>query len=196
MSNKPNHQEGYNTQQTPTPNRYRILESKKVKKKKKYSKERRKSKDYRNKVQKSKAKVYVKAELSTNNNYTLLKELPKINPKEYIGRDICRSCSKEIKSKEQAISCDLCERWTHRKCSDMSISNYNKYKKKRNFPWVCNTCRKDEVIITDKLDIHQLKESQLPDSFQIITRKKQRNPDNTLELQKYSKQRRRITAHN
>ena len=168
---KPNHQEGYNTQQTPTPNRYRILESKKVKKKKKYSKERRKSKDYRNKVQKSKAKVYVKAELSTNNNYTLLKELPKINPKEYIGRDICRSCSKEIKSKEQAISCDLCERWTHRKCSDMSISNYNKYKKKRNFPWVCNTCRKDEVIITDKLDIHQLKESQLPDSFQIITRK-------------------------
>ena len=69
---KPNHQEGYSTQQTYTPNRYRILESKKVKKKKKYSKERRKSKDYRNKVQKSKAKVYVKAELSTNNNSGVL----------------------------------------------------------------------------------------------------------------------------
>ena len=46
----------------------------------------------------------------SSNHTSLMKELPNISSKDYIGKDLCRSCSKEVKGNQQAIHCDTCER--------------------------------------------------------------------------------------
>ena len=101
-------------------------------------------------------------------NYNLLRELPNISSKDYIGKELCRSCSKEIKTRQQAISCDLCERWIHQRCSDMNQQIYNRCKKRKNFPWICNKCRRDDVLISDKIDTSKLNETHIPDTYNSI----------------------------
>ena len=100
-----------------------------------------------------------------NENSLLLNELPKILPQDYEGKDLCRSCYKEVKQSQQAICCDTCQKWIHRSCSDMNVSRYNQCKKLEYFQWICNKCRCDEVVITDKVDLTVLKPWQLPEEL-------------------------------
>ena len=74
-------------------------------------------------------------------------------------------CYKEVKEKHRAISCDLCEAWSHLKCCDMSVKLYNHFKCLQNFEWTCTKCRKDEKPISDKIDVTQLPTDQLPDNL-------------------------------
>ena len=97
-----------------------------------------------------------------------MKELPQISSKDYIGKDLCKSCSKEVTIKQQAISCDRCEMWEHRSRSDMNIRLYNQCKKKRSFTWICTKCRKDEKMNIDKVDLTKLTKSDLPETIQEI----------------------------
>ena len=90
----------------------------------------------------------------------LWKELTKISPKDYEGKELCKACQKAIYKAQRAISCDLCQRWTHQKCSDMSMKVY-KANSNKVFPWVCNTCRKPEE--PDQItDIKKLKPEEMP----------------------------------
>ena len=91
----------------------------------------------------------------------LLKHLPKISAADYQGKDICKACNKVIKKSQKAISCDACERWSHLKCSDMSIKMYSENTMK-DFPWVCNTCRDSEPLTNTKIDLKKLRPDQLP----------------------------------
>ena len=97
-----------------------------------------------------------------------MNELPKISSKDFIGKDLCRHCHKEVKIKQQAILCDSCERWTHRTCSDMNVQLYNKQKRRNYFQWNCNKCRIDEKVINDKVDTTKLKEVDIPDTYDAI----------------------------
>ena len=102
-------------------------------------------------------------------SYTqFFKELPKISSNNYIGKDLCRSCFKEVKGNQPAIHCDTCERWIHRSCSDMNVQRYNQCKKKKKFSWACNKCRKDDEIIIDKADVTKLEEKYRPESWEKI----------------------------
>ena len=103
--------------------------------------------------------------ISTNYDMKLMKELPKINSKAYQGKDLCRICYKEVKMLQPAISCDICEMWTHRCCSDISTKLYNLLKHKNHFAWTCNKCRKDEEIIQDRIDSTKLEEKDQPESI-------------------------------
>ena len=94
-------------------------------------------------------------------NKDLLNILPKTSTEEYIGKEICKACNKFIHKRQKAISCDGCERWTHLKCSDMLASTY-KENDNKDFPWVCNTCRKAETEIKEIIDLDRLKPEQLP----------------------------------
>ena len=123
----PNHHESNESTLKHTPNRYNIL-----------------NKKCNQAPETKKSKLHKK----TN----LLVHLPKIKPKEYIGREICKACHKTVGANHRAISCDDCSRLTHQKCSDMPITVYNSHAtKNEEFPWVCNTCRKpeDAEITTD-----------------------------------------------
>ena len=102
----------------------------------------------------------------------LLDELPKISSREYIGKDYCTSCHKEVKSNQQAISCDLCERWMHRICSDMITRIYNRYRKKKHFTWICTKCRRDETINEDKIDVTKFNKANLPDLYTTVLKSK------------------------
>ena len=105
---------------------------------------------------------------SQNYDINLMKELPKISSKEYIGKDLCRGCSKEVKMMQQAVSCDLCDMWIHRSCSDMTPTLYNQLKKKPHFNWTCNKCRRDEEINVDHIDSTKLSEKDQPDDVSKI----------------------------
>ena len=101
-------------------------------------------------------------------DYSLLEELTRITPEEYIGKDLCSSCFKEVKNHELSILCDLCEHWIHRKCSDMSLKDYRGNQKKHNFNWICNVCRTDDVLVTDKTNVHMLKDAEKPDRLELV----------------------------
>ena len=101
-------------------------------------------------------------------------ELPKINDKDYVGKDLCRSCFKEVKPDHHAISCDSCESWIHRKCSDMSLAKYNSNKTKVSFPWICNICRKDDEVVRNKIDPSKLSLNSQPIKIEEL---KKRNED-------------------
>ena len=73
-----------------------------------------------------------------------MKFLPKINPKDYIGKELCTACYKEVNDSQQSISCDTCPRWTHRKCCKISIKKFRKLAKIKNFEWYCKCCRTDD----------------------------------------------------
>lgn len=158
---KPNHKEVNHQNTCVSPNRYKHLE---VRENNKNSQS--------NKPPKKKDPMPVQRELSNirNDNYDLkiMKELPKISSKDYQGKDLCRSCYKEVKINQQAISCDLCGMWIHRLCSDMNSRLYNKLKKKSNFQWICNKCRQDEVLNCDRADITKLGEKNQPDTYEKI----------------------------
>lgn len=108
-----------------------------------------------------KKKTYIKEKNNhTKHGENLLKHLTKISPAAYIGKEICRCCHKTIEA-QRAISCDVCTRWTHLKCSDMLTKTYNQNRNKE-FPWVCNTCRTAETPNHDKLDVRKLTKDQIP----------------------------------
>ena len=100
-----------------------------------------------------------------NENYALTQELTKISHMDYQGLDLCRSCSKQVKMNEQAISCDHCEMWIHRKCSDMGKKRYDKLKAVQYFRWVCNKCRKNEIQHYDEINIQDLPENEKPNTL-------------------------------
>ena len=116
-------------------------------------------------------KIEVKRKASSNYNY-LLNELPKISPKDFIGKDLCKGCDKEVKENQQAIFCDICERWIHRFCSDMSKRIYTQCKTKTTFIWACNKCRRDEEVNSDKADTSILDEDEMPENWDTIQKKR------------------------
>ena len=135
-----------------SPNRYRLIE--------------RDEKENLNTLrQRSPKRKRSKVTYMENETLILLNELPQILSEDYVGKDLCRSCHKEVKQSQQAICCDTCQQWIHRSCSDMNGRRYNECRKLTHFQWTCNKCRCDEVEITDKVNLAALKPSQLPEEL-------------------------------
>lgn len=174
---KPNHQVTRNQQDQISPNRYSLLaqvdtqcQTQRAK-----SPQQLRKNNHGCKSNKVKAKVDVplrKKESCKSSdeklNSDLFKELPNISSKDYLGKDLCRSCSKEVTSKQQAVFCDQCEMWIHRSCSDMPTKIYNRLKKRERFDWICNKCRKDDIIIKEKADKSKLSKEQMPESLEDV----------------------------
>jgi hypothetical protein len=147
---KPNYSPRKVTDTDTVPNRYNILKNENSQTTAKPTSS---SKQKKPKVKTNKASRY--------QEYPLLKHLTTITVKDYIGKEICRKCNTNIGCAQKAISCDSCDRWTHLKCSDMTVKNYNK-NQNICFSWVCNTCRKPETMKKGKLDVTKLKSEQIP----------------------------------
>ena len=105
----------------------------------------------------------------------LWSELPKISSTAYIGKEICTSCNSCIKTYQDEIQCSICQRLTHRKCSDMSLKIYKEKVKKRalkDLHWTCNKCRNDEETNYKPFSKEQCTEEQLPDDWDHICKGK------------------------
>ena len=105
-------------------------------------------------------------------NVKLLQELPAISPKQYEGKCACRVCNKEVKEKHRAVSCDICEMWSHLNCSDISIKLYNHLKHKHYFKWTCTKCRIDEQPILETIDTNDLDLNGKPEEISLIKSKR------------------------
>ena len=102
---------------------------------------------------------------SESENLHLLTELTRIDHEDYQGLDLCRSCHKPVKINQQGISCDKCDMWIHRKCSDMGKKTYQKLKTVQYFKWICNKCRTSENKNYEKINIQKLEENEQPQTL-------------------------------
>ena len=57
-------------------------------------------------------------------------------------KDVCPTCSKEVRPLQHALLCDKCSLWFHRKCgSDMNQATYRAIRNgNRSFDWTCKSC--------------------------------------------------------
>ena len=118
-----------------------------------------------------------------SNNHRLLQELPKINSKEYAGKDLCRKCFKEVRVHHRAVLCDQCDMWIHLKCCDMTTTIYNKNKHKQNFKWVCNICRVSEAIPNSgKFSRNKCSQDELPETFDELKKEMKKNEEIMIHL--------------
>ena len=109
--------------------------------------------------------------LTSTDHKIYLKELPKISAKDYIGKETCTICLKEVKDSQQSISCNSCPRWTHRKCCRIKIKKFKRLAKLKKFDWYCVNCREDDLISDDlysppiNFEIHDL-----PNKYEIVVK--------------------------
>ena len=89
--------------------------------------------------------------------------MPKISPKEFVGKYLCTVCFKEVKKNQQAVSCDNCERWAHRACNKISIKNYRNLKLTKNFPFTCFSC-KNKMAICSSEYFNKIEEKDIPET--------------------------------
>ena len=83
---------------------------------------------------------------ASKENLNLLAQLTKISSKNYIGKEMCTVCLKNVTETQQSISCSNCDRWTHRKCTlTITKSKYKKLCQISHFNWYCNNCRETET---------------------------------------------------
>ena len=100
------------------------------------------------------------------------KELPKISAKEYIGKEACTICFKEVKDSQQSISCNSCPRWTHRKCCKIKIKKFKRLAKLKSFDWYCVNCREDDNLFDDHSSPVNFEIHDLPDKYEIVMKTK------------------------
>ena len=113
-------------------------------------------------------------------NQELFNELPKIKSKDYIGKDLCKQCYKQVNDNQAAIICDVCDFWSHRFCCNITTKTYNDLKKRGNFPWSCPSCRIGETLIKEKIDINCLSKNCSPEDYETV--KQQRNESLILHI--------------
>ena len=54
----------------------------------------------------------------------------------------CGTCQTEVADNDNSILCDLCDKWHHTICVNVSNANYEKLKVDPN-PWLCPTCAEE-----------------------------------------------------
>lgn len=68
----------------------------------------------------------------------------------------CPSCNKLIRKNSNAIECDICLHWIHRKCSGLSIADFKYFCDTSSF-WLCEFCR-NEIFPFNSLSRNELLE--------------------------------------
>ena len=65
----------------------------------------------------------------------------------------CPQCQKQVKDKgkDNAIGCDVCLKWYHLSCSDLTKTQFQILCKVKSFEWVCTKCLSDECSKCEKI---------------------------------------------
>ena len=151
----PNYREGNHINNLPTSNRYNVLERNTE------------AQVQGNNSSKPTPINNQRTNTDIKDTRTLFSQLTSISSTDYIGIDKCRSCFREVKDNQPAVECDACESWIHVRCSDMNMKTYNENKMKSRFKWNCNVCRKEEVLIDERIDDYVLEKSKQPDKMEV-----------------------------
>jgi len=71
---------------------------------------------------------------------------------------LCPQCSDEVSGDDQGIMCDLCEKWFHIICQDVTEEEYNFFNEYKRNHWFCKTC--DKSVMSIIKTVNSLKERQ------------------------------------
>ena len=92
-----------------------------------------------------------------NHSTNLWNELTSIKAKDYIGKELCYHCLKQIKPKTHAGECNVCKQRAHIKCQRITVKSYEENKNRGNNTRTCKLCSKNEEETIEKIDINKLK---------------------------------------
>ena len=82
-------------------------------------------------------------------------------------------CLKIVAKNHQAISCDSCEKWTHRQCTKtISKTTYQKLSQITFFTWFCRNCRQAETPLPKLNEPLKLEPKDLPFHFSTVKKGK------------------------
>ena len=116
--------------------------------------------------------------VKTNLNETLEnlqfpKHLTPISEEDLEGKELCTMCLKNVAENHQAISCNSCDRWTHRKCTNtINRTKYKKLSQISSFTWFCNNCREVETALPKLNEPLKIQPKDLPLHFSIVKKGK------------------------
>ena len=74
----------------------------------------------------------------------------KKSSKERTAEDLCGQCEKTFRNRDLAILCESCSIWHHIKCVNVTKEQYEFFGKSENFPWFCQKCRDEQLLIYGK----------------------------------------------
>ncbi len=58
----------------------------------------------------------------------------------------CTVCNRSVRENDRGILCDMCEKWTHAACGNISIDNYNLFSSQGSSQdWFCPSCIRNEL---------------------------------------------------
>ena len=57
----------------------------------------------------------------------------------------CTKCMKQCRNGQNCIECDTCKKWTHQKCSNLTMQEFSEHCKDTNAKWECNTCNPQQI---------------------------------------------------
>ena len=110
--------------------------------------------------------------LNSLENQSFLKNLTQISPADYSGKELCNICLKHVKESQQALLCDECARWSHRKCNATSMKYYRSHKYISEFPWTCSACQKKDSDEYKPIILSDLLTEDLPDDRSHVVKRK------------------------
>ena len=114
----------------------------------------------------SKQKVNSKRKKEKQNN--LWDELTHITPKQYLGKELCYKCHKEITKKSMAGECSSCQRRAHLKCQKITPKSYRTNKNSGRNRRFCKNCSTEEEVTTNKIKITELNFADKPEKIESL----------------------------
>ena len=74
-------------------------------------------------------------------------------PRKYV----CPKCHTQVKEKcnDDGIECEVCRKWYHFSCSDLSDQQFNILCTEKSLEWICTRCQDDECPKCERIFRHE-----------------------------------------
>ena len=59
----------------------------------------------------------------------------------------CQVCKKSCKTNQMSICCDVCDSWTHFKCLEITLSQFDDYANNTTLSYFCPSCLRENLPI-------------------------------------------------
>ena len=60
----------------------------------------------------------------------------------------CTKCNKQCRNGQNCIECDTCKKWSHQKCTNLTMAQFTDLCKENESSWECNTCKPQTAATT------------------------------------------------
>lgn len=88
-------------------------------------------------------------------------EAKEVEAKEVVVKENCPQCTKVVSEADAAIQCDICDKWWHIECQNVSEIEYDFIYEHKNFHWYCTVCNKNAMPFIKVLSSLRQKQEKL-----------------------------------